>query len=165
MNGRLRDVTLCFLIQKSDGKIKDICLAMKKRGFGEGKWNGIGGKVEQNETIEEAVVRETEEEIGVTPKEIEKVATITFLFTHNKDWSQTVHVYITSNWDGEPKESDEMKPQWFSVKEIPYNLMWVDDEIWLPKILKGEKIIATFIFNEGEEILNYEISSIKADEL
>jgi len=43
--------------------------------------------------------------------------------------------------------------------------MWVDDEIWLPKILKGEKIIATFIFNEGEEILNYEISSIKADEL
>ena len=104
MNGRLRDVTLCFLIQKSDGKIKDICLAMKKRGFGEGKWNGIGGKVEQNETIEEAVVRETEEEIGVTPKEIEKVATITFLFTHNKDWSQTVHDISQAIGMGSPKK-------------------------------------------------------------
>ena len=165
MTNRLRDVTLCFLVQKSNGEVENICLAMKKRGFGKGKWNGVGGKVEQNETIEEAVVRETEEEIGVNPKEIEKVATITFLFTHNKDWDQLVHVYFASKWDGEPRESDEMRPKWFSVQKIPYKSMRVDDEIWLPKVLKGEKVIATFIFDENERILYREILSVKADEL
>ena len=60
----LRNATLVFLIKRIDGEIKDICLAMKKRGFGVNRWNGVGGKVDdQNETIEEAAKRETKEEI------------------------------------------------------------------------------------------------------
>ena len=55
-----------------------ILLAEKKRGFGIGKFNGIGGKVEKDETIEEAMIRETQEEIGVTPTDFNRVATITF---------------------------------------------------------------------------------------
>ena len=34
-----------------------VLLGMKKRGFGEGKWNGFGGKVQSGETIEEAARR------------------------------------------------------------------------------------------------------------
>jgi mutator protein MutT len=165
MTDRLRDVTLCFLIQKSNEKIERICLAMKKKGFGKGKWNGVGGKVEQGETIEEAVVREAMEEISVNPIEIEKVAVITFLFPHNKDWNQLVHVYFASSWDGEPKESDEMRPQWFSVRDIPYESMWVDDKIWLSKVLNGEKVIAMFAFDENEMVIDQEISLVRADEL
>ncbi len=41
----MRDCTLLFLIKKNDGVITDVCLAMKKRGFGAGRWNGVGGKV------------------------------------------------------------------------------------------------------------------------
>ncbi len=68
--------TLCFLLQENS-----ILLARKKRGFGEGKWNGAGGKVEFGETIEDAARRETNEEIGVSPKNIERVATLYFYFT------------------------------------------------------------------------------------
>jgi len=41
---KLRNATLVFLIKKSQGKITDICLAMKKRGFGMNRWNGVGEK-------------------------------------------------------------------------------------------------------------------------
>jgi 8-oxo-dGTP pyrophosphatase MutT (NUDIX family) len=40
---------------------------MKKRGFGNGKYNGFGGKVENGETIQQAAIRETIEESGLTP--------------------------------------------------------------------------------------------------
>ena len=48
---KLRDATLVFLIKRSQGKISEICLAMKKRGFGMNRWNGVGGKVEKDENI------------------------------------------------------------------------------------------------------------------
>ena len=67
------ETTLCLL--KKDNK---ILLAMKKRGFGEGKYNGVGGKIESVETPEEAMIRETEEEILVTPTKYEKVGIIEF---------------------------------------------------------------------------------------
>ena len=48
--------TLCFLINNSQ-----VLLAMKKRGFGVGKWNGTGGKVIGDESVEQAAKRETKE--------------------------------------------------------------------------------------------------------
>ena len=67
------ETTLC-LLKKEDS----ILLALKKRGFGEGKYNGVGGKLENNETPEEAMIRECKEEIGVTPTSYEKVGYIHF---------------------------------------------------------------------------------------
>ena len=54
----MKHVTLLFLLTDDQ-----ILLAMKKRGFGMGRWNGVGGKIEPGETIEEATARECREEI------------------------------------------------------------------------------------------------------
>ena len=148
----MRDATLCFLIKNTENTPTSICLAMKKRGFGKGKWNGVGGKVEQGETIEEAVGREAFEEIGVKLKSLNKVALLTFSFPHKPEWNQLVHAYISSDWENNPSESDEMSPKWFNLTDIPYADMWADDIIWLPKALKGEKIAATFTFDENDSI-------------
>lgn len=156
----LRDATLLFLVKKTDGAITDICLAMKKRGFGMGRWNGVGGKVEPNETIETAAVRETAEEIGVTAKNIIKSAELSFYFPHNPDWDQKVHVYYTEEWENEPGESDEVRPAWFSIKDIPLDQMWPDDSFWLPHFLSGQLIRASFKFAEGDIILEKEINLI-----
>ena len=63
----MRKTTLSFFIKKNQ-----ILLAMKKRGFGKGKWNGVGGKVQRGETTKEAAIRETKEEIGVVPRSLER---------------------------------------------------------------------------------------------
>ena len=155
----MKQATLCFLI-KND---KEILLAMKKKGFGQGKWNGVGGRLDFNrgdKDIFDTAIRETKEESGVAVKDIERVAILSFYFPYRKEWDQEVHVFISRNWEGEPKESKEMKPKWFKIKEIPFKKMWPDDKFWLPKILKGEKLKAEFSFKPGELIDSYEIKTI-----
>lgn len=153
----MKNTTLLFLVKRNEGVVVDICLAMKKRGFGMGRYNGVGGKVEGGETIEEAVKRETEEEIGVVVSDITKCAELQFTFPHKEDWNQLVHVYLTDSWLGDIVETEEMNPDWFSVDAIPYDTMWPDDIFWLPKVLEGSQIKAKFSFAEGDVILDQEV--------
>jgi len=154
----MRKATLCFLLQETDTSQK-VLLAMKKRGFGQGKWNGVGGKV-NNEAIEEAARREAAEEIGVKVTDLEEVAVLTFYFTANpedQNWNQEVHVFFARGWEGEPTESEEMKPQWYLYSEVPYDSMWADDRFWLPRVLEGERLKAVFTFLDSETIIDQEI--------
>ncbi|MBP6884082.1 MAG: 8-oxo-dGTP diphosphatase [Candidatus Pacebacteria bacterium] len=119
---------------------------MKKRGFGAGRWNGFGGKVEDGETIEEAMKREMKEEAGVDIKNFEKVGILNFEFQDGSSPVQ-VHCFKTEEFIGEPAESEEMKPEWFFVDEIPFAQMWPDDIYWIPMFLKNKKFKGKFIFD------------------
>lgn len=159
----MRPVTLCFLIK--DNK---VLLALKKRsltGFNVaiGKWNGIGGKVDPGETIEMAAIREISEEIGVktAEKNLEKVGNIEFSFKDRPEWNQEVHIFLVRDWQGEPKESEEMMPKWYSHNEVPFKTMWQDDKYWLPAVLAGKKIQGKFDFiNEGKKIDDFDIREV-----
>ena len=148
----MKQATLCFLIKDSK-----ILLAMKKRGFGVGRWNGSGGKVETGEKIIDAAIRETQEEIGVEIKNPEQAGLFHFKFAHKPEWNQDVTLFIAKDWTGEPQESEEMKPKWFSFDEIPYSQMWPDDIHWMPHILNNKKLEADFLFGEKDKILDYNI--------
>ena len=158
----MRNTTLLFLIKKNDNNISEILLAMKKRGFGAGRWNGVGGKLSDGETIEQAVIREAHEEIGIVAKDsdLQKVAELAFTFPHRPDFDQLVHVYVTEKWLGEPAESEEMKPEWYSVKNIPFDTMWPDDKFWVPHMVEGKLIKGAFTFGEGDVILEQEVNSV-----
>jgi 8-oxo-dGTP diphosphatase/2-hydroxy-dATP diphosphatase len=158
---KLKNATLLFLVKKSQGQITHICLAMKKRGFGVNRWNGVGGKVEKNETINKAAKREAKEEIGVKVKDINKVAELSFFFPDNPLWDQLVHVYFSENWEGNPIETEEMNPKWFPTSEIPFKSMWPDDEFWVPEVLKGNLLKAMFKFGKNDAVLEKEINIVK----
>lgn len=133
-----------------------LLLAMKKRGTGQGYWNGAGGKVEPRETIEQAAIRETQEEIGVTPLVLEKVAMHTFILPGQPvPWD--VHVYFCTKWEGDPAESEEMAPRWYTIHEIPYEDMWADDVFWLPAVLRGQKLRTSFTFDEQNRVIDASI--------
>ena len=126
---------------------------MKKKGFVAGKWNGFGGKVNENEGIEDAAIREMREESGVAINSAEKLAELIFVFPHKKEWDQTVHVFVADEWSGEIMESDEMHPEWFDFSEIPFDRMWADDSYWLPLVLQNKNIKARFVFKEDNETI------------
>jgi len=150
--------TLSLLFLRKDDQ---ILLAMKKRGFGEGRWNGVGGKVEEGETVEQAMIRETQEEIGVTPKVYEKVADIRFdEYFKGEPTLMHVHIFVATEWEGEPEESEEMKPQWFSTQHIPYDLMWADDPYWLPQVIEGKKLSADFKLDEHDTIISHSTTEV-----
>ncbi len=154
----LRPVTLCYLVDEAK---HSVLIAMKKHGFGVGKLNGVSGKLEKGETVEQAMIRETREEVGVVPTEYKKVATISFYFggeKPNPDFNQTVHVFIANAWEGNPSESEEMKPEWVDIKAVPLDLMWDDDKYWLPQVLSGKSVDASFLFDEKGKVIDMKIN-------
>lgn len=140
--------TLLFLLNDTE-----ILLAMKKRGFGAGRYNGVGGKIETGETIEQALVRECQEEIGVTPEQFDKVAVHDFRFPDGSS-DMMVHAFVCRQWEGEPVETEEMAPEWFPVNAIPYDQMWQDDIVWLPQVLDGKKLQCRFVFDHDDNMLS-----------
>jgi len=147
----MRDATLVFLV--IGNPVQEVLLGYKKAGFAQGKFNGFGGKVEAGETIEHATVRELEEEAGVRVAEhdLTQIAHLTFFFPARPEWDQVVHVFLARRWEGEPAESDEMRPAWYRVSEIPFASMWQDDPYWLPRVLTGQRVRAWFTFNPDNE--------------
>jgi 8-oxo-dGTP pyrophosphatase MutT (NUDIX family) len=138
-----------------------ICLAIKKRGFGAGNWNGYGGKIEGGETIELSAVRETWEESGVVVNEsaLEENGIIDFFFKDGRHIE--VHSFFVRSWEGDPVETEEMKPEWFAFDKIPYENMWADDSYWIPRALRGEKLNGRVWFNEdGKTIEQMEWKSV-----
>ena len=135
-----------------------ILLALKKRGFGMGRWNGAGGKLEPGETIEQALVRESVEEIGVTPTNWTAVGQLDFV---QDAWHMFVYAYIADAWEGEPTESEEMMPKWFHIEDIPYQDMWGDDEFWLPYVLDGKKVVGEFTFDINDNLLTHDVRVVE----
>ena len=149
-------LTLLFLRRDAE-----VLLAMKLRGFGAGRWNGVGGKLEEGESLEQGLVREAREEVGVIPTRYEKVADLTFdEYFKGEPALMHVHVYVATKWDGVPTKSEEMDPKWFEISKIPYETMWADDPYWLPQVLDGEKVVADFVLDENDAIQKVSVQTV-----
>jgi 8-oxo-dGTP diphosphatase len=141
--------TLVFVIQ--NGK---VLLINKKTGLGKGKINGPGGKVEKGETPRDCAVRECQEELSITVSNLQYCGQHRFQFVDG--YSIHVWVYQTEDYEGIPTESVEAKPLWVELDKIPYDMMWEDDEIWIPMMLRGERFQGRWIFDD-DKMLDYEL--------
>ena len=147
----MKTATLCFLVR--DGT---IILAKKKRKVGVGKWNGYGGKVEGDDTIEKTAVDEVLDECGTVIKEsdLEKAGLCLFFIDGKPEWQ--VHVFIARHWINDPKESDEMgKPETFKLDNVPYQEMLSADQKWMPLVLAGKKIKANIYYDQEMNVKNF----------
>lgn len=128
-------------------KDNQILLGYKKRGFAEGVLNGPGGKLESSENTVECIIRETREEVGITLKDPKLCGVLEFFDGNEKDWM--VFVFRADSFSGEVSETEEIKPVWVSIDDIPYDKMWQDDKLWLPYVLDNKIVHGTFYFNKG----------------
>ena len=145
---RLISTCLCLLTRTGDDGEQQVLLGQKKTGLGTGKTVGLGGHVEDGETPGEAAAREVKEEAGISvaPGALAEVAFITFLFPVRPRWDMTVNVFTSADWTGEAVETPEIIPRWFPVSALPLARMWDDARQWLPRVLAGECLRATFSY-------------------
>ena len=136
--------TLMFVVQDDQ-----VLLIEKLRGIGMGKISGPGGKIDPGETPEHCVVRECQEELHITPLNPVKMGELWFAMSDMPDIH--CHVFIATEFDGVPTETEEAIPVWTKIDEIPYDRMWEDDQHWLPQMLAGRKFLGKFVF-EGEQM-------------
>ena len=140
---------LCFIRRASR-----LLLILKRRGLGAGKYNAPGGRLEPGETPEQAAVRETREEVGLTPRELTFAGRLDFAFVDG--YALRCHVYAAAACEGVPTVTDEAVPFWCEEAEIPYGKMWSDDRLWLPLLLAGRRFEAAFVF-DGDLMLWHQL--------
>ena len=156
-----KHLTLLFLIDQSTSK---VLLGLKKRGFGVNKFNGFGGKLEPGESVLEGALREMEEESGIKLQRASYAAHVYFEF-EGKDDLMSVHIlraFTNNNEITEAIESEEMRPEWFSFLELPWNKMWIDDFYWLPYVLQGKVFRARFLFRGHDQIISHIIKEVES---
>jgi len=146
----VHQATLMFVVQNNR-----VLLIRKKRGLGAGKINGPGGKLDAGETIQQCAHREIYEELNVQVNDSVNAGRLRFQFVDG--YSIDVQVFLTNSFEGTPTETDEAVPLWFAVSDIPYDEMWADDRIWLPRVLTGETVSGRFVF-DGDLLVEHEVS-------
>lgn len=150
------EATLCAIIR--DGR---ILLQRKAAGrFGEGKWNGAGGKLEPGEDPVDGVIREVLEETGLRIREPRCHGVLDHYFGDRVTPAWSVHIFSATEFEGDPVGGEEGELRWFPLEEIPYGEMWEDDLHWLPLLLEGRDFEGVFYFNEdASRLLDFRLSA------
>jgi 8-oxo-dGTP diphosphatase len=159
----LTSTCLCLLTRTGADGAREVLLGRKKTGFGTGKIVALGGHVELGESAAEAAARETKEESGirVTPGSLTLAAHVTFLFPSRPAWDMTTEIFTAADWDGDAAETEEIRPEWFPVTALPYGQMWSDAPHWLPRVLAGDRLRATFSYAaDNETVASAEIGPL-----
>jgi len=144
--------TLMFVIRGGQ-----VLLIRKLRGLGAGKINAPGGRREAGESLLEAAVRETHEEVGVVPLAPRLRGELRFEFTDG--YRLACHVFSADACEGEARPSPEAIPQWTPLSAIPYDEMWADDRLWLPLMLSGRTPLSGRFVFDGDAMLDHSIEA------
>jgi 8-oxo-dGTP diphosphatase len=141
--------TLCFVRQGAS-----VLTIRKKRGLGAGKINGVGGRLEPGETPEIGIVREAQEELGITLLDPVRRGELHFQFLDG--YSLFCTVFVATRFDGTPVSTAEADPLWYEVDRLPFDEMWEDDELWLGGALAGDSFRGYFVF-DGEKMVGHKV--------
>jgi len=82
-------------------------------------WDVVGGKREPGEDIEAALIRETQEEVDVTPRAFRKLATLTEP-QPEAHGQRTYHIYLVTAWDGPGPRmlgDEHSEIRWMTIEE------------------------------------------------
>jgi 8-oxo-dGTP diphosphatase len=141
--------TLCYVIDKLQNKTLMIHRVKKENDYHEGKWNGLGGKLEPGESPEDCVIREIKEEAGLIIKNPRMHGFITFPnFDEVDDWY--VFIFTSEDFKGNLIDSPEGNLKWVPNNELTSLNLWDGDKIFLEWLFQDKFFSAKFIYEKGK---------------
>jgi 8-oxo-dGTP diphosphatase len=139
--------TLCYV--RKNGRTLMVHRVKKANDMHQGKWNGLGGKLEPGETPEECARREILEESGLRVKSMELKGLLTFpAFAADEDWY--AFVFLVDNFEGELIDSPEGDLRWVEDSELLALNLWAGDRVFLGWLERKGFFSAKFIYENGE---------------
>lgn len=149
--------TLCYL--RRNGQTLMVHRVKKANDMHEGKWNGLGGKLDAGETPEECAIREVYEESGLRVRNPQLKGILTFpAFDDFEDWY--VFVYLVTEFEGELIDSPEGNLQWIDNTELKNLKLWDGDPLFISWLDHKGIFSAKFTYNLGRlvthEVVFYE---------
>jgi 8-oxo-dGTP diphosphatase len=149
--------TLCYI--RREGQTLMIHRVKKANDMHQGKWNGLGGKLDPGETPEECAVREIFEESGLRVRNPQLKGLLTFpAFAHDEDWY--VFVYVAEDFGGELIDSSEGNLRWVDNSDLVALNLWEGDRIFFPWLDRPGIFSGKFIYKDGrlvsQDVVFYE---------
>ncbi len=130
----MKNSVLCYI--EKDEKYLMLYRNKKKNDANGGKWIGVGGKIEENESPDEALLREIKEETGLTLTSYRFRGIVTFV---SDTWEgEYMYLYTADGFEGELIECDEGELSWIDKKAVPDLPAWEGDRVFLNKLLSDE---------------------------
>ena len=148
----MKNTTLCY-IENHNGDYLMLYRNKKKNDPNAGKWIGVGGHFEDNESPDECLLREVKEETGLTLTEYRLRAIITFIAEGYG--CEYMHLYTATGFEGEFDETcNEGILKWIPKKDI-FNLnLWEGDKIFLKRLLEDQPFFSMKLEYVGDELVN-----------
>lgn len=147
----------CYI--QSSNKTLMLHRIKKQNDVHQGKWVGLGGKVEAGETPEECIIREVKEESGLTVVNPQMKGILTFpKFKDGEDWY--VFLFTASEYSGELVESGEGELAWIDNDKVFDLPLWEGDRLFLDWMHRYHFFSAKIVYEEGQlvhhQLVTYE---------
>ena len=148
----MKETTLCY-IENEDYYLM-LYRNKKQDDPNAGKWIGVGGKMEQGETVEGCLLREVKEETGITLEKYEKRGVIDFISDTWED--ERMHLFTGTVEKRDSYECNEGTLQWIQKAQVMTLHLWEGDRVFLEKLILGEKDISLILRYEDEKLVSVE---------
>lgn len=143
--------TLCY-IEKEDSYLM-LHRTKKENDLNEGKWIGVGGKFENDESPEECIIRETFEETGLVLNTLKYRGLLTFI--SDKWETEYIFVYTSNKFEGNLIDCNEGELKWIKKSDIFKLNLWQGDSIFLKKLINNDIVFSIKLKYEGDNLIEY----------
>lgn len=143
--------TLCYI--EKDGKYLMLHRNVKKNDVNEGKWIGVGGHFEQDESPEECLLREVKEETGYTLTSYQYRAMVTFV--SGTGVTEYMSLFTADGFEGQPIPCNEGELEWVEISRIGQLNLWEGDRIFLRLLQERETFFSLKLVYDGHDKLIY----------
>ena len=148
------NTTLCY-IQRDDEYLM-LHRVKKENDINKDKWIGLGGKLEENESPDECLLREIYEESGLRLTSWQYRGIVTFVNT--KCESEFMHLFTADGFEGEIGPCDEGELEWVKKSELMRLTLWEGDKIFLRLLDSGEPFFSLKLCYDGDELISAKLN-------
>ena len=151
----MKITTLCYI--ENNNQYLMLHRTKKPNDINEGKWIGVGGHVERDESPEECLVREVREETGLTLTAYKFRGLVTFV--NNKCESELMCVFTADGYTGELITCNEGELRWVDKTQVPNLPTWEGDRVFLDLLLSNEeRFFSIKLQYEGDQLVKKKIN-------
>ena len=152
----MRNTTLCYLEQ--DGQYLMLHRVKKSHDVNHGKWIGVGGKFEFQESPEDCLLREVREETGLTLKSWRYRGIVTFVY--NDDEAEYMHLFTADGWTGTLRDCAEGELRWVPRDEVGKLNLWEGDRIFLALLARDEPFFSLKLTYRGDDLVGAVLNGV-----
>ena len=140
--------TLGYILRGND--VLMLHRTKKKNDINQDKWIGIGGKLEADETPDEGMLREAQEETGLTLTDWKCRGIVTFLSDQAE--GEYMYLFTADGYEGQLKECDEGDLEWISREKLDSLPKWEGDQIFLDLLWQDAPFFLLKLRYEGDRL-------------